>query len=252
MKDSLPDLQPSSSGASMAKPSSSLGAALLSGLILLAIVMLYFLVPGIHDRVNEGFQILTSNDNQRIQAWVQDFGLWGPLLIILAMVVQMFLIVLPSLMLMVVAVLAYGPVLGSLISTVAVLVASLVGYAIGRRANQALQRRVISPATQQRLQDYMDAYGLWAVIIFRVCPFLSNDAISLVAGVVGMGLWRFSAATLIGILPLVILIGIFGEDTESLERGLLWMTALSVVIFGVYMLLRRRLKRQQHNENAPA
>ncbi len=74
---------------------------------------------------------------------MKQFGCMGPLIIILAMVFQMFLIVIPTLILMFVSILAYGPVWGCLIIFAAVFSASSIGYNIGRYLGQGFVEKVI-------------------------------------------------------------------------------------------------------------
>ncbi len=197
--------------------------------LLLLVVGLYWIWPAYREFVNEGMTALTSDDNDQIKAWVSQFGFWGPLIIIAAMVAQMFLLVLPSWGLMIVAVLAYGPVLGSVISILAVLAASTVGYIIGRFLSESALERFLGAKTLEKVEDQVCAYGFWFVVIVRLAPFLSNDAISLIAGLVRMGYMRFMIATFVGIAPLAAAIGYFGRDTSSLKSGLIWISAIALV-----------------------
>src|SRR6056297_1154013 len=105
---------------------------IVSGVIVAALVAAYFFIPGVREFFTEAWDVLTSNDEERITEWVSDFGWMGPTMLILAMVAQMFLIVIPSVALMVVSILAYGPIFGSLIIFAAIFTASSVGYFIGR------------------------------------------------------------------------------------------------------------------------
>jgi uncharacterized membrane protein YdjX (TVP38/TMEM64 family) len=70
----------------------------------------YFLWPAFQETINEAWQVLTSGDQKRISGWVSQFGFREPVFIVGFMVVQMFLVVINVVALMVVAVLAYGPV----------------------------------------------------------------------------------------------------------------------------------------------
>ncbi|CAN5424821.1 hypothetical protein BH23BAC1_BH23BAC1_35360 [soil metagenome] len=81
-------------------------------LILLTLIALYFLWPAYQSFINEGYEVLTSDDNERISNWVSQYGFWGPLIIVLGMVVQIALFVIPSFLLMIISILAYGPVWG--------------------------------------------------------------------------------------------------------------------------------------------
>ena len=86
----------------------------------------------------------------------------------------------------------------------------------------------------------MEKYGFWAVIITRLAPFLSNDAISFVGGILRMGYWKFIGATLAGILPLAALIGYLGENRERLKSGLIRVSVISLVLFIGYVIYNRK------------
>ena len=75
------------------------------GLVVI-MVLAYFLIPSAQNFLDEAWSVLTSGDNNRIQQWFKDFGWMAPVLLIIAMVAQMFLIVIPTIALMVVSILA--------------------------------------------------------------------------------------------------------------------------------------------------
>lgn len=204
---------------------------LLVGLLVLG----YFFVPSVTEFFDEAWQVLTSGDRERMGEWVQQFGFWGPLVLVLAMVVQMFLIVVPTILLMVVAILAYGPFWGSLIVFAAVFVASSVGYVIGKHLGHNAVAKLLGEQSEQKVEHFLEDYGFWAVVITRLNPFLSNDAISFVGGLLNMGYWKFIGATLLGIAPLTLFIAIFGESIEDLKTGLLWGSLVCLVLFGLYV-----------------
>lgn len=213
---------------------------IISLIILATLVILYFFVPAINNFFKDAYEILTSGNKQRISEWVGKLGFWGPFFIILTMVVQMFLIVIPSPLLMLVSVLAYGPWWGTLISVSAIFTASSVGYFVGRYLGEVTIARVIGNKKEKQIKFYVEQYGYWAVIITRMAPFLSNDAISFVGGILRMGYWKFIGATLAGILPLAALIGYLGEDWERLKSGLIWVSAVSFVLFIGYVIYDRK------------
>ena len=149
---------------------------------------------------------------------------------------------------MVVSVLAYGPYWGTLISVAAVAVASSIGYLIGRYLGEIAIARLIGDQKEKQLKFYVEKYGVWAVVITRLAPFLSNDAISFVGGILQMGYWRFIGATLAGIFPLAALIGYFGENNDRLKTGLIWVSALSLILFVGYIIYDS--KRKSHESKS--
>jgi membrane protein YqaA with SNARE-associated domain len=96
---------------------------------------------------------------------------------------------------------------------------------------------------------FIEDYGFWAVIVTRLAPFLSNDAISFVAGMLRMGYWRFIGATLLGITPLTIFVAWLGEDNDRLKSGLIWASVISIVGFVAYVWWDRRRKKQKVHQN---
>lgn len=217
---------------------------IITGLIIAALVGSYFIFPGFQQEVDNSWQVLTSGDQQRISEWVSQFGFWGPFFIVLAMVAQMFLLVINVVALMLVAIIAYGSFWGSVISVVAVLVASTIGYWIGRSVGQVGVSKLIGQKSERKVSGFMNEYGSWAIIIARISPFLSNDAVSFVAGLAKMGYLKFIGATLAGIVPLTILLAWLGENNERLKTGLIWVSAVSLALFIGYVVYDKYFKKK--------
>ncbi|TPE43096.1 TVP38/TMEM64 family protein [Pontibacter mangrovi] len=215
---------------------------LITAILIGCLIGSYFLFPGFQQGVDKGWDVLTSGEEKRISEWVSQFGFWGPFFIVLAMIAQMFLLVINVVALMLVAIIAYGPVWGSVIAVGAVLVASTLGYWIGRSVGQAGVRKLIGKKSEQKVSGFMDDYGIWAIIIARLSPFLSNDAVSFVAGLAGMGFIRFIGATLAGIVPLTVLLAWLGENNERLKNGLIWVSAISLALFIGYIIYKKYVR----------
>ena len=217
-------------------PSKSRTPIYLSLGLLVVLVALYFLWPTFHDFLNEAYDVLTSDDNDRISKWVSQFGFWGPFVILLLMIIQMFLFVIPSALIMIVCVLAYGPIWGSLLSLVGILIAASLAYWIAIYVGSSSIESLIGPKSAKKLSNYVNNYGFWAVIVARISPVLSNDGISFVAGLVKMGYRKFISATFLGILPLIAAIAWFGQDFHKLKTGLLWISGISLITLIGYII----------------
>lgn len=213
--------------------------------LLAALVAAYFLWPAFQTTVQEGFSVLKSGEQPRIAAWMQQFGYWGPVILILLMVVQMFLFVVNVVALILVAVLAYGPWWGSLVALAGIVVASTVGYGLGRTLGESFARKVLGEKSERKVLDIVQHYGVWAVVIARLSPALSDDAISFVAGVARMGYWKFMAATVAGVTPLIALLAYLGEESNRLKTGLLWVSGVSLLLFGGYVWWDQRRQKDQ-------
>src|SRR5690554_6967936 len=128
----------------------------LSLLFVAILVVCYFIIPSVNDFFNEAWNVLTSDDEARVKKWVEGFGWLGPIVIILAMILQMFLLVIPTILLMIVAILAYGPLWGSIITLVAVIIASSVGYIIGKYVGISLVESLLGQKATKKIISFLE------------------------------------------------------------------------------------------------
>lgn len=212
----------------------------LSGLFILAIVLSYFFIPEVKAFMQEAWEVLSSGDEDRISGWIDQFGWWGPFIIVLSMIAQMFLLVVPTVLLMVVAVIAYGPFAGVGIILLAIFAASTTAYFLGAFLGTPVIEKLLGTKSKKTMEGFIDDYGFWAVIITRLSPFLSNDAISFVGGMLHMGYWKFIGATMLGIFPLASLIAYLGENNDRLVNGLIWVSVGSFIGLFFYVWWDKR------------
>lgn len=216
--------------------------------VLLILVSLFFFSPAFEKWTREAYDVLTSDDPERIRDYVSQYGIWGPLTIIVAMAVQMFLFVIPNILLIMIAITSYGPVWGSIISFVGISLASTVGYFIGKKLSPATLRKLISPATQKKIGGYVQDYGMMAIIVTRMTSF-SNDGLSFVAGILGMRFRVYMLATLTGVTPLIVTLAIFGRNGK-IEKALIWIAAAGLLMLITYIVLDRRRKRLRNADRS--
>lgn len=200
----------------------------------------YFVWPGYRDVVASGWDALSSRDQSQVQQWAAGYGAWGVLLIFAAMVGQVIVMVIPSTFVELAAVLAYGPLWGALLAWTAALLAAAVAYGIGRLLGPATVDRMLGGKTRDKVQHYVDRYGMWAVMLARFSPLFSIDAVAVVAGLGRMRWLRFLIATGLGMAPFVILLAILGSDFHRLETGLLVASIASLLALAGYVIWEHR------------
>jgi len=226
------------------KEKKSVWPLIVSFVLIALLVILFFTNKSFNAEINEAYQVLTSDDSERIGTWVAKYGIWGPLVIILAMIVQLIFIFIPSVLIMVIAVLAYGPYLGTLISIVGIAVAASLGYLIGDYFGEFTIEKIIGKTTAEKIEAFVKRYGIWTIIVVRASPFLSHDAVSLIGGVVEMSYRRFIFATVAGSVPLLLLVAVFGQSMESLKPGLIIGSVISIVVLVFYIVLDKRRRKR--------
>lgn len=211
--------------------------------LLAVLVGLYFVAPGYREFVDRAYRLISSGESERLRDWVQGFGFWGPLLIFVMMLAQTLLAFIPSLLLLVVAVLAYGPLWGFLLAWAGLLLAAVMAYFIGRALGPVTVARLIGREAEKRIGSYVERYGMWGIIAARISPVLSNDAVSFAAGLLRMNFFRFALATSLGILPLTALVAFLGEDIDRLKSALIWISVVSLFAFVLWVVYDQRRRR---------
>jgi len=130
------------------------------------------------------------------------------------------------------------------------LVGSWIAYAVGYYGRIDLLEKNklihISPKHLKWADDWFARYGNATVFFSRMLPII-RTFISLPAGVAKMPFWRFSAYTLLGSIPWVLMLAIVGEkvgdnweDWRHKLGYLDYVVVLAIVAGIAYWLVRRR------------
>ncbi|QCR22864.1 TVP38/TMEM64 family protein [Pontibacter sp. SGAir0037] len=112
-----------------------------------------------------------------------------------------------------------GVVSGTLLSTVSGVLSSAIGFYVGRRANQYLNR-YFGEKEQHASNWLFQKFGNVAIAISKALPILS-EAISVVAGTTSMSLKVFLVYSLIGHFFVSLAYAYVGSFSSSLNSGVL-------------------------------
>jgi uncharacterized membrane protein YdjX (TVP38/TMEM64 family) len=128
-------------------------------------------------------------------------GPFGPLVYIVAVVLEVVVAPIPGTLLYAPAGAIFGGFAGgtySLIGNVlGAMAATLVARVLGRRVTDRLEHSAL-----QRHTDRVREQGLLIIFLLRLNPLTSSDLVSYAAGLVGIPVWRVGLATLAGMAPL--------------------------------------------------
>jgi membrane protein DedA with SNARE-associated domain len=134
------------------------------------------------------------------------------------------------------------------------------GYVGGRPVIDRWGRYLlIRPHEVDRAHEWFERYGEIAVFGGRLLPVV-RTFISLPAGVVRMGFWKFTIYTVIGCFPWCLLLTWLGyllgerwEEVERVIRPFAWAIAIAILLAGIWFVRRRiRTIREEERERAAA
>ncbi|NOY15507.1 MAG: TVP38/TMEM64 family protein [Gammaproteobacteria bacterium] len=167
-------------------------------------------------------------DGTQIRILVESYGAIGPFIIILLMTIAILVSPLPSAPIAIAAGAAYGHFWGGLYVLIGSLTGATGAFLIARYLGFQYVEKIAKNHFPEKFINSQDALtGI--VLISRLMPFLSFDIISYAAGLTPLLLWRFLAATIIGILPASFFLAHIGSElaTTELDRVALALAILA-------------------------
>lgn len=181
-------------------------------------------------------------DIAQLKTWFSGLGPWGPLGVVLAMLLAILISPLPSAPIALSAGAVYGHFWGALYVLVGSEVGAIAAFLLARYLGyEALQAR-FGAALGKGLVGSQNAL-MWTVFISRLMPFISFDVVSYAAGLTRLTLWRFAFATLAGIVPASFLLAHFGSELANEEPAQIMIAVLAIGVIASLPLLARLLSK---------
>ncbi|MEW8658226.1 MAG: VTT domain-containing protein [Candidatus Thiodiazotropha endolucinida] len=170
-------------------------------------------------------EIVTDSD--QLSHWIAKLGYLGPIALISLMAAAIIVNPIPSAPIALAAGAAYGHTWGTLYVVTGATLGAVTAFSIARRLGYEQMQRIFG----QRLQlGWLSSQNTLTGLVFvsRLLPFISFDLVSYSAGLTVIKAWRFTSATLAGLLPASFLLAHFGGELTA--------PSLSTAMFAVLML----------------
>lgn len=213
-----------------------------AGAVLAVLLASYLLIE------NSGFGDLFAN-RELLLAQARQLGALGPALVIGLMVLAIVFNPLPSAPIALVAGALYGHSLGTAYVVIGAELGAILAFLIARVTGYEFVRRHLGEL------DVLGRFGSQnslTLVVFasRLIPFMSFDLISYGAGLTALKLWRFAAATLLGLLPMSFALAHFGSqitdgDNDAYASLILWLGLLVAIPLVLGCVYRRRKENCQ-------
>jgi len=121
---------------------------------------------------------------------------------------------------------------------------ALVGYALGRYAAMPVILRygkfiLIKPHHIEKAEVFARKYGVYSVLIGRVLPIVPFKIFSIAAGITRIPVLPFIICTLIGVVPRVLLLSIFGAGIVKYTKPTLLIGGAVILIFLAYKISKK-------------
>ena len=210
------------------------GLVALLALILLIVAVTWWLWP-------EDFSLGGAQTVEALVAQIRSWGHWAVLGSIALMVAHSFL-PFPSEIITLANGMVFGPLWGSVVTWVGAMLGALSTFGLVRLLGRPFVHRMLSEQQLRRLAQWSAVSGGSALLIGRLIPLIAFNLLNYAAALTEISWWTFIWATGLGILPLTILLNVFGDRMLALQSWV-WL-ALGAIALLIWLWVRRRRRAE--------
>lgn len=170
---------------------------------------------------------------ERFSSWVESFGSWGILVLIIIQVLQILIFIIPGEIVEVASGLLYGTVGGYLICTIGIIIATMIIYFLYYLLGRKLIKKVVDDETIKKVTKTTTKAE---VLIFfaLLLPGVPKDVFVYVAPYAKIPFLKFILISIIARFPSIISSNLMGE---SIISGHFKLSVLIMVISGIIAVL---------------
>src|SRR5438876_5362 len=141
---------------------------------------------------------------ENLRSTLQAFGPWAAAISSGLIIAQSTVAPLPTNVIAITNAMVFGPIWGGLLSWSSMVAGASLCFLLSKTFGKPFAEKIAGNSIQ-RAEGFFRKYGLQAMFLVRMLPFVPFDAISYVAPVVGVPFSRFLLATAVGIIPSIFL-----------------------------------------------
>jgi uncharacterized membrane protein YdjX (TVP38/TMEM64 family) len=171
------------------------------------------------------------NNQEAVTASMDRLGIWGPVILAILFILQVFFAFIPGQALMIACGFLYGFGGGFLLSWLSLVAGGEMAFVLARRYGRGFAEKWISPGILARWDKLAEGQGIGFFALSLVLPLVPNDAMCYVAGLGKISHRRFSIANLLGRGMACLLTSAIGAFGGSIPWQV-WGALLALVIAG--------------------
>ena len=213
--------------------------------MLAILCLVYFLVPSVNAYVNQVASVLGSANVDTVVAFIRSYGAYAMAFSFALMVFQSVIAPLPAFLITFANAAIFGWWQGAILSWTSAMAGAVVCFYIARALGRDAVEKYAGRGALASVEGYFEKYGSRTILICRLLPFVSFDAVSYFAGLTPIKFLPFLVATGIGQLPATVVYsyvgGMLTGGVKYFVTALLCIFALSIAV----MIIKRMYNDRQ-------
>lgn len=200
------------------------------GILVIVILLATYLGNSVfRENIRQVFEMLVDSNTEGLKEYIISFGIVGPIISILIMMLQAVIAPLPAFVVTFANAYIYGWKFGVIISSIGTYLGAVICFGLSRFYGRDMAERFVPAKFLDKCDSVFDKYGKCVVYASRLLPFISFDGVSYAAGLTKMSFKFFSIATIIGQIPLTVVISKLGENIDKPDMFLSQATICAIL-----------------------
>ena len=201
-------------------------------LVIVLVLVIYLAVPAVNTFVNQAMAVLGSANLDAVAAYIRSFGAYAMAFSFVLMVFSSLLAPLPAFMITLSNAAIFGWWQGAILSWSSAMVGAALCFFLARGLGRDVIEKLAGRGALAGVEGYFQKYGTKTILICRLLPFVSFDAVSYFAGLTPIKFLPFFIATGLGQTPATIVYsyvgGMLTGGAKALMIGLLCLFSLVI------------------------
>ena len=222
-------------------------------LVLCLAGIVYLAVPSVNDWINHAASVLGSANVDAVIAYIRSFGPYAMAFSFCLMVFSSLIAPLPAFMITLSNAAIFGWWQGAILSWSSAMVGSALCFLLARGLGRDVVERFAGKGALASVEGYFEKYGTKTILVCRLLPFVSFDAVSYFAGLTPLKFLPFFIATGLGQTPATIVYsyvgGMLTGGARIMMTGLLCLFALSILVTIIKQIYTDRQAKKAANPN---
>ena len=197
------------------------------------LVAVYFAVPTVRTYVDHAAAVLGSADVGAVVDFIRSYVAYAAVISFLLMVFSSVIAPLPAFLITFANAAIFGWWQGAILSWSSAMAGAALCFFIARALGRDAVEKYAGKGALASVEGYFQKYGRNTILVCRLLPFVSFDAVSYFAGLTSIGFWSFFLATGVGQLPATIVYSYVGG---MLTGGVKYFVTALLCIFALSIL----------------
>ena len=172
-------------------------------------------------------------------SFLSEYKILAPFIFIIIRSISIIIPPIPGIVFDFIGIIAFGRILGFIYAEIGIMLGAMIAFWIARKFREPVIRRITLLRKVHEWEDTVsEKKKFWTLVTIRLPTSPIFDYVSYAAGLTKIRTSKFFLSTLIGSIPLMVLIYYFGG--VSFQKGPYYATVFVIALFTLWIIFGRK------------